>query len=62
MLIIVWFFVIFSIALVLVFFRIRTLKHKRPLNKIEKIHIKFSLFKNTYAEFDYETKNDSYKK
>lgn len=53
---------IFSIALVLVFFRIRTLKHKRPLNKIEKIHIKFSLFKNTYAEFDYETKNDSYKK
>lgn len=57
LLIIVCFFVIFSVALILVFFRIRTSKHKRPPNIIEKFHIKFSLFKDTYAEFDYEIKN-----
>lgn len=51
-------FVFFVILLIFIFCR-KNQKNKRNIvYNHQKIHFKFSIFKNLYTEFDYEINND----
>lgn len=57
-------FVLSVILLILLFCNKRKKKNRNSITDNQKVHFKFSIFKNLYAEFDYETnnnKNDSSK-
>lgn len=58
-------FFIFILLVILLIFIFCNKKKRQSINSItnnQKVHFKFSLFKNLYAEFDYESnssKNDN---
>lgn len=51
-------FVLLVIILILLFCNKKKKQNRNSMTNNQKIHFKFSILKNLYAEFDYETTNN----
>lgn len=51
-------FVLLVILLILLFCNKRKKQNRNNTTSNQKVHFKFSILKNLYAEFDYETNNN----
>lgn len=58
MLIFISFFVLVLLVILLILLFCNKKKNRNSITNNQKIHFKFSILKNLYAEFDYETNNN----